>query len=71
MVDIVPGTHVRMRVIKRFSHYNLGELIAVDFWAAKELDAKRLAMPLDLLVPPHVAAATAEPVRQPASIVKK
>lgn len=76
MSDVVPGTQVQMRVVRRYSHYNVGDLIAVDFWAAKELDAKRLAQPLRLLVP----AAAAEtggpppdpvPQRQPGSVVRK
>lgn len=76
MIDVVPGTHVRMRITRRFSHYNVGDLIAVDFWAARDLDAKRLAQPLDLLVP--AAAATTGgpppdpvPQRQPGSVVRK
>jgi hypothetical protein len=78
MSEVVPGTHVRMRVIRRFSHYNVDELIAVDFWAARELAAKRLAQPLDLLVPsPVVAAGTDDaspssgPLRQPSGVVRK
>lgn len=74
MADVVPGTQVRMRIERRYSHYNIGDLIAVDFWAARELEAKRLATPLDLLVPmPAQAAAAVEavPVRQPGATVRK
>jgi hypothetical protein len=79
MSDVVAGTHVRMRVVKRFSHYNAGDLIAVEFYAARELAAKRLAQPLDLLVPTPVAAAETDatlppssgPLRQPGSVVRK
>jgi hypothetical protein len=77
MSDVVPGTTVRMRVLHRFSHYNVGELIGVEFYAARELAAKRLAEPLDLLVPTPVAAAgtadspPAGQLRQPAAIVRK
>jgi hypothetical protein len=77
MSDYVPGTHVRMRVLRRFSHYNVGELIGIEFYAARELAAKRLAEPLDLLVPMPVGAAgavdspPAVPVRQPSGLVRK
>jgi len=77
MVDVVPGTNVRMRVTRRFSHYNAGELISVDFWAGRELAAKGLAQPLDLQVPTPVAAAGSEesspsgPQRQPGQVVRK
>jgi hypothetical protein len=77
MIDVIPGTTVRMRVLRRFSHYNVGEMIGIEFYAARELAAKRLAEPLDLLVPTPVAAAGAvDPppagqLRQPASVVRK
>ena len=73
MSDLVPGTMVRMRTARRFSHYMAGELIAVPFDAAQELAAKRLATPLDLLVPTLVAAAADEaaPMRAPGGIVRK
>jgi hypothetical protein len=75
MSDVVPGTQVRMRVVKRYSHYNVGDLIAVEFYAARELAAKRLCQPLDLLVPTPppqpVDGATAAPGRGPASVVRK
>lgn len=60
MSEVIAGTNVRMRVIKRFSHYNAGDLIAVEFYAARELAAKRLAQPLELLVPSPVVAAGAD-----------
>ena len=75
--EVVPGTSVRMRVVKRFSHYNAGDLIAVEFYAARELAAKRLAQPLDLLVPTPVVAAGSDdsspsgPLRQPGGVVRK
>jgi hypothetical protein len=70
------GIMVRMRVARRFSHYNRGELIAVPLEQARDLDAKRLATPLDLLVPPPRTPAapdeaTGAPGRQPASVVRK
>jgi hypothetical protein len=78
MSDVVAGTHVRMRVVKRYSHYNVGDLIAVEFFAARELAAKRLAQPLELLVPRTVAATEeggnpppSSPLRQPTGIVRK
>jgi hypothetical protein len=73
MSGVVPGTLVHMRTLRRFSHYMAGELIAVPFDAAKDLEAKRLAQPLQLFVPTPVGAAmpVAEPVRQPAGIVRK
>lgn len=78
MVDVVPGTQVRMRVLRRYGSYNVGDLIAVEFWAARDLDAKRLAQPLDLFVPVKAAAEAGanpppEPVpqRQPGSLVRK
>ncbi len=77
MSDVIEGTNVRMRVMRRFSHYNAGDLIAVDFWAARELAAKRLAQPLDLLVPtPVVAAGSGDPspsgpLRQTTGVVRK
>jgi hypothetical protein len=79
MSEVVTGTQVRMRIVKRFSHYNAGDLIAVEFYAARELAAKRLAQPLDLLVPMPVAAAEPDgslppssgPLRQPGGVVRK
>ena len=78
MSEVIAGTNVRMRVIKRFSHYNAGDLIAVEFYAARELAAKRLAQPLELLVPSPVVAAGADaasppsgPLRQPSGVVRK
>lgn len=78
MIDVVPGTHVRMRILRRYSHYNVGDLIAVEFWAARELAAKKLAQPIDLLVPTPVAAVETDgtsppstPLRQPTGVVRK
>jgi hypothetical protein len=63
---------VRMRTARRFSHYMAGELIAVPFDAAQELAAKRLATPLDLLIPTPVAVPDdAAPLRAPGGIVRK
>lgn len=69
MSDVIPGTQARLRVIKRFSHYNAGDVIAVEFYAARELVAKRLAQPLDLLVPLPSETPTGQPSAQ--GIVKK
>jgi hypothetical protein len=69
--EIVPGTMVQMRTLRRFHHYNAGEIIAVPMEAAQDLARKRLAQPLQLLVPTPVAAATADAVRQPGSQVRK
>ena len=74
MSDVIQGTNVRMRVMRRFSHYNAGDLIAVDFWAARELAAKRLAQPLDLLIPtPVVLAGSGDPgpLLQTTGVVRK
>ena len=78
MSEHVPGTLVQMRTLRRFSHYFAGELIAVPMEAARDLDAKRLAAPLSLMVPTPATQAgagddppTPVPVRQPAGIVKK
>ncbi len=68
----VAGTLVQMRTMRRFSHYTAGELIAVPMAAAQELAAKRLAQPLNIMVPTPVAG-TEDPAtaRQPTGIVKK
>jgi hypothetical protein len=73
MSGFVPGTLVQMRTLRRFSHYLAGEVIAVPFDAARELDAKRLAAPMQLFVPTPVEKddAAPTPVRQPGGIVKK
>lgn len=72
MSDVVPGTLVHMRTLRRFSHYTVGELIAVPMDAAQELAAKRLALPLQLFVPTPVAEGSDPgPVRQPAGVVRK
>lgn len=78
MSEIVAGTMVRMRVTRRWSHYNVGDVIAVTLAQGLDLDAKRLARPLDVLVPTPVAAAgsgevppTSGPQRQPGQTVRK
>ena len=75
MSDIVPGTLVDMRIIRRFSYYNVGERIAVPLEQAHDLANQRLAQPMQLLVPTPVGASVeskpAEPVRQPAQVVRK
>lgn len=61
-----------MRIIRRFSHYNVGEVIAVSLEQGRDLDARRLAAPLDILVP-SPASPPAEPAsqRQPGATVRK
>ena len=76
MSDVIAGTQVRMRVARRYSHYNVGDLIAVEFYAARDLAARKLAQPLDLLVPTPVqkddaAPVESTPIRQPAQVVRK
>jgi hypothetical protein len=48
---IPPGTLVQMRTLRRFAHYNRGETIAVPIEVGRDLEAKRLAQPLHLMVP--------------------
>jgi hypothetical protein len=80
MSDLMPGTLVQMRTLRRFSHYMAGELIAVPYDAARDLDARRLAQPLNFLVPPARAVETAPegaegvpqvPLRAPGMTVRK
>ena len=77
MSDLVPGTMVRMRTTRRFGHYNVGELIAVSLGQGRELHAKQLAEPVDMLVPTQPAspappdAATGGATRTPAQVVRK
>jgi hypothetical protein len=78
MSDAPAGSFVRMRTLRRFSMYMAGELIAVPEDAARELYAKRLAQPLDLLVPTSPAATVSDdsgqpsgPLRQPGGLVRK
>jgi hypothetical protein len=73
MSDIMPGTLVQMRTLRRFSHYNAGEVIAVSLEAGRELEAKRLALPLAIMVPsrPGDTPADVGPTRQPGSVVRK
>lgn len=62
MSGIVPGTLVQMRTLRRFSHYNRGEVIAVPIEVGRDLEAKRLAQPLHLMVPsPRAEAAARQP----------
>jgi hypothetical protein len=63
---------VRMRIIRRFSHYNVGEVIAVTLAQGRDLDVRRLAAPLDILVPtPAPPPPEAAPQRQPGATVRK
>jgi hypothetical protein len=73
MTDLIPGSLVQMRTLRRFSHYNAGEMIAVPMEAAQDLARKRLAQPIQILVPPQVAAAepAAPTPRQPIGTVRK
>jgi hypothetical protein len=61
---------VRMRIMRRYSHYNVGEVIAVPLAQGHELAAKRLATPLDVLVPTPPAGEPT-PQRQPGATVRK
>jgi hypothetical protein len=70
MSDTVPGTLVEMRVARRFAHYNAGERIAVTMDQAQDLHARRLAQPLQLLVPASVESKP-DATRQPAQVVRK
>ena len=63
MSDIVPGTKARMRIVRRFACYNVGDIVAVPIEQGVDLANKGLARPLDLLVPTPVAAA--EPAEAP------
>jgi hypothetical protein len=69
MTDLIPGSLVQMRTMRRFSHYNAGEIIAVPMEAAQDLARKHLAQPIQILVPPQAAADA--PVRQPIGTVRK
>lgn len=76
MSDLAPGTLIRMRTTKRFGHYNVDELIAVTPEQGRELYAKRLAQPVDMLVPSMRSpeppdAATGGATRTPAHLVRK
>ncbi len=72
MSDFVPGTLFQMRIDRRFSHYTVGEMIAVPYEAARDLEARRLATPLHALVPlPRPGADDAAPARQPTGVVRK
>ena len=75
MSDMVPGTLVKMRTLRRFAHYTVGEHIAVPMDAAQDLAARRLAQPLAIMVPTPVEASAeskpTEPIRQPSQVVRK
>jgi hypothetical protein len=71
---MVPGTLVSMQILRRFGPYPVGERIAVTMDQAQDLAAKRLATPLNILVPvtsPESAPADATPTRSPPQIVRK
>lgn len=59
---------VAMRVTRRFGPYNVGEMISVPFWDGRDLEAKRLAQPVHLLVPARDEGAPA-PEAAPARAV--
>ena len=67
---VAPGTMVHMRTLRRFAHYNVGEMIAVPFDTARDMEARRLAQPLQLFVP-GVPGEQAAPIRQPSGLVRK
>ena len=71
MSDIHPDTHVRMQTLRRFSHYNRGEFIAVPIAEALSLHQQGLATPLNILVPADAVPAEPQPVRQPGAVVRK
>jgi hypothetical protein len=73
MSDMVPGTLVKMQVLRRYAHYTVGEVIAVPMDAAQDLAAKRLATPLAIMVPVEAPAESkpADTVRRPAEMVRK
>jgi hypothetical protein len=68
--ELIPGSLVQMRTMRRFSHYNAGEIIAVPMAAAQDLARKHLAQPIQILVPPQVTPPDT-PVRQPLGTVRK
>ena len=71
---MVPGTLVDMRIMKRFAHYTVGDRIAVPMDQAQDLAARRLAQPMQLLVPTVEASPESKPdapIRQPAQVVRK
>ena len=78
MSDIPAGTMVQMRIVRRYHHYNAGDVIAVPLDAGRKLEVQRLATPLHLLVPtvrapaePGDPSPSPAPLRQPAGIVRK
>lgn len=66
---IDPGTQARMRVVRRFASYNVGDVIAVPLAQGLDLNAKRLATPIDVMVPNRPAAE--QPQRGPNGLIKK
>ena len=72
-----PRTLIKLRVIRRYSHYNVGEEIALDLLSAQDAYRKRLVDPLDLMWVPVLTAAAVDgppaspPLRQPGAIVRK
>jgi hypothetical protein len=74
--SMVPGTLVQMRIARRFAHYTIGDVIAVPMDQAQDLAMRRLAQPLAIMVPTKADEASAEskpadPIRQPAQVVRK
>jgi hypothetical protein len=76
---IAPGTMIPMRVVRRYSHYNVGDEIALDLASAQDAYRKRLADPIGTMLVPVPIAATpgadppgpSAPLRQPGAIVRK
>jgi hypothetical protein len=70
-----PHTLVKMQTLRRFAHYNRGEVIAVTLDQAHDLANKRLAQPLAIMVPIKPAEPGAPvdstPTRQPSQVVRK
>jgi hypothetical protein len=71
MANLPPGTMVHLRTVRRFQNYMAGEMVAFPIEIARELEAKRLAVPVQLFVPRSDDAAAAVPVRQPGGVVRK
>lgn len=51
MSDLVPGTMIRLRITRRFSHYNVGDEIALAPADAAKVVRSGNAIALDMLVP--------------------
>ena len=73
MSDVVPGTLVHMRTLRRFAHYSRASLSPFRSMPRATSTRRRLAQPLQLFVPvaPGAAEEPAAPVRQPTGIVRK